>query len=497
MVARTRASLSGATPASRASSGARISDVLRATKSGLNRDAKRAVSQNNANCKPARRPPAAAAAVVTGTDEPVTAAASAAAVQVADRAVKREIEAVPTSVAAIAASPTATQGRPAKRARTIKPESSDATPAIQHPVPPALHPDILDDALRHLSAVDPRFGPLSRRFICRPWTPAGMAVKPNHFRSLALGIMSQQVSGAAARSISRKFVGLFHTPTDADADADAGAAVAVNGAAGAKVKREVVYDVDIDPEVEDGPEARPRPSTAVSAAAAAAATGSAPAMDATAATTSTGTGTGTGTGDTAPREEFAIFPSPASVAAADVLYLKSAGLSLRKAEYVQCLARAFVSGFLSDFFFAQATDAEIVARLTSLRGLGPWSAEMFLMFSLHRVDVLSYGDIGIQRGMSYWLGRDARDKSTHVSKGGGGKFKFVTQRQMDALADTWRPYRSIGCWFMWRVDGVIEHLHPPNETENGELEGQEAEAEVKMEPDIDIEREHAVKQEEV
>ena len=309
--------------------------------------------------------------------------------------------------------------RAPKRVRKVKTE-----PVVDsriHPIPPPLHDDILTDALRHLTSVDPRFEALSRRFVCRPWTAGGLSERPNHFRSLALGIMSQQVSGAAARSISRKFVNLFR-------HADLHAAH---------------VDVDIDPEVEDGPAVKTETQIQIKTE--------------TQIPIKTETDTDTSIADpsSAPaqdREELQNFPTPAQVASADVLYLKSAGLSLRKAEYVQGLALAFVENHLDDAFFASATDDEIVDRLTSLRGLGPWSAEMFLMFSLKRLDVLSYGDIGIQRGMSYWLGKDARDKSSHVVK--GGKFKFVSQTEMDELSDTWRPFRSIGCWYMWRVDSV-------------------------------------------
>jgi DNA-3-methyladenine glycosylase II len=256
-------------------------------------------------------------------------------------------------------------------------------------------PGVLRSALIHLISVDRRFEALSQNYIPRPWLDENLDEQVNHFKSLVLGILSQQVSGAAARSISRKFISLFDDPNASDG----------------------VHKVDMDPEVADGP----------------ASGNAAPAQDAL---------------------ENLFFPTPAMVLEKDVLTLKSAGLSMRKAEYVSGLAQAFQDGQFTDQFFATAPDTEIVARLTSVRGLGPWSAEMFLIFSLKRTDCLSYGDIGIQRGMAHWLGKNVKDKRTHSK----GKFKYVSQQEMDNTSEPWRPFRSIGCWFMWRVNGIIDKV---------------------------------------
>ena len=90
------------------------------------------------------------------------------------------------------------------------------------------------------------------------------------------------------------------------------------------------------------------------------------------------------------------FPTPAQVAACEVVFLRQAGLSGRKAEYIKGLAEKFTSGELSAAMLIRASDEEVLERLTAVRGLGKWSVEMFSCFGLKRMDVLSTGDLGVQ-----------------------------------------------------------------------------------------------------
>lgn len=90
------------------------------------------------------------------------------------------------------------------------------------------------------------------------------------------------------------------------------------------------------------------------------------------------------------------FPLPQEVARCDIATLRTAGLSQRKAEYIQGLAEKFASGELSAQMLARASDEELVEKLTAVRGLGKWSVEMFACFALKRVDVFSTGDLGVQ-----------------------------------------------------------------------------------------------------
>lgn len=90
------------------------------------------------------------------------------------------------------------------------------------------------------------------------------------------------------------------------------------------------------------------------------------------------------------------FPTPEEVARSDLPTLRTAGLSQRKAEYIQGLAEKFANGELSAQMLACASDEELVEKLTAVRGLGRWSVEMFACFALKRIDVFSTGDLGVQ-----------------------------------------------------------------------------------------------------
>lgn len=199
---------------------------------------------------------------------------------------------------------------------------------------------VLQDAITHLCSVDHRFEPLFSRYIPKPWTAEGMSQPKCHFKSLTLSIMSQQVSGAAARSIGKKFVGLFRGLEHSGVSAE----------------------VDMDPEVEDEPKVKLENGVE----------GNVPASDVVVPPSA------------APVNDAladAFYPTAEQVAASDVMYLKSAGLSLRKAEYIQGIAQAFANKDLTDEFFATADDDAIKSKLVSLRGIGPWSAEMFMVGS--------------------------------------------------------------------------------------------------------------------
>lgn len=90
------------------------------------------------------------------------------------------------------------------------------------------------------------------------------------------------------------------------------------------------------------------------------------------------------------------FPTPEEILKLNIPTLRTAGLSQRKAEYIQGLAEKFASGELSAWMLLNASDQELVERLTAVRGLGLWSVEMFACFALKRIDVFSTGDLGVQ-----------------------------------------------------------------------------------------------------
>lgn len=144
------------------------------------------------------------------------------------------------------------------------------------------------------------------------------------------------------------------------------------------------------------------------------------------------------------------FPTPAQVASTDIPRLRLAGLSQRKAEYIQGLAEKFVTGELTTDMLMKATDEEVMEKLTAVRGLGKWSVEMFACFGLKRLDIISTGDLGVQRGMAAFYGKDVKK----LKAKGGGKWKYMSEQEMLDRAAPFAPYRSLFMWYMWRVEDV-------------------------------------------
>jgi DNA-3-methyladenine glycosylase II len=115
--------------------------------------------------------------------------------------------------------------------------------------------------------------------------------------------------------------------------------------------------------------------------------------------------------------------------------LRGVGLSGVKARYVLNLAEAVASGAVPlDAIDDSWTDAKVVEALVSIKGIGVWTAEMFLIFALNRPDVLPVGDLGVRAGL--------RDRH--------GLAELPRPRDCHALAEIWRPYRSIAIWYLWR-----------------------------------------------
>ncbi|KAL5050300.1 hypothetical protein BDW71DRAFT_173563 [Aspergillus fruticulosus] len=148
-------------------------------------------------------------------------------------------------------------------------------------------------------------------------------------------------------------------------------------------------------------------------------------------------------------ENEGYFPTPEEIVRADIPTLRTAGLSQRKAEYIHGLAEKFANGELSARMLLNASDEELLEKLTAVRGLGRWSVEMFACFTLKRTDVFSTGDLGVQRGCAAFLGKDISKL-----KAKGGKFKYMSEKEMLELAAKFAPYRSLFMWYMWRVEEV-------------------------------------------
>jgi DNA-3-methyladenine glycosylase II len=128
-------------------------------------------------------------------------------------------------------------------------------------------------------------------------------------------------------------------------------------------------------------------------------------------------------------------PTPAELAGTSAARLRRAGLSRQKLGYLKDLARRVARGRLALDALESLADEAVIDALTAIRGVGVWTAQMFLMFRLGRLDVLPVQDLGIQKGMlrTYALRR------------------MPGPAQMERIAAGWSPYRSVACWYLWRA----------------------------------------------
>ncbi|HUO05789.1 MAG TPA: DNA-3-methyladenine glycosylase [Candidatus Binataceae bacterium] len=141
----------------------------------------------------------------------------------------------------------------------------------------------------------------------------------------------------------------------------------------------------------------------------------------------------------------ADFPSPERVLATRDPILRSAGLSPQKILYIKDLAAHVRDRTLNFHRFHRMTDDEIIADLTRVKGIGRWTAEMFLMFNLGRADVFPVDDLGIQNALKRAYRMRTRPKKKRMLK----------------IAEQWRPYRSAATWYLWRSLSIVLPELPP------------------------------------
>lgn len=128
-------------------------------------------------------------------------------------------------------------------------------------------------------------------------------------------------------------------------------------------------------------------------------------------------------------------PTPGEILADDPEELRAAaGFSRAKVSYLRSLAEHVISGELELERLDELSDEEVIAELTAVKGLGVWTAHMFLMFHLERPDVLAVGDLGIRRAIERAYGLDG----------------LPDARYMEELAEPWRPHRTLACRYLWR-----------------------------------------------
>jgi DNA-3-methyladenine glycosylase II len=129
------------------------------------------------------------------------------------------------------------------------------------------------------------------------------------------------------------------------------------------------------------------------------------------------------------------FPAPAELRQTPLRKLRAAGLSRQKIGYLRDLARKAADGTLVLGSFGRLSDEAVIENVTQVKGIGRWTAEMFLILSLDRPDVLPVDDLGVQYGF----------KAAYRMRA------LPSAKKMQKIGEAWRPYRSIATWYLWKV----------------------------------------------
>ena len=132
-----------------------------------------------------------------------------------------------------------------------------------------------------------------------------------------------------------------------------------------------------------------------------------------------------------PNEEF---PTAEQILAMGDEKIRSAGISFSKISYIKSVAKAFVSDLIDVEKIRKQSDEEVIVELTQIKGIGRWTAEMILIFTLKRPDVFSIGDLGLRNAITKLYG-------------------ITDRNEMIRLSETWIPHRSTACWYLWRSLG--------------------------------------------
>jgi DNA-3-methyladenine glycosylase II len=128
------------------------------------------------------------------------------------------------------------------------------------------------------------------------------------------------------------------------------------------------------------------------------------------------------------------FPNASDILATRRSKLRSVGLSGMKVEYLKDLARNVAEGRINIKSLSKMSDEEVIEYLTQVKGIGRWTAEMFLIFSLGRPDVLPVHDLGLRKGVQIAFSLSELPKP----------------KQVEDIGERWRPYRSIATWYLWK-----------------------------------------------
>jgi DNA-3-methyladenine glycosylase II len=127
--------------------------------------------------------------------------------------------------------------------------------------------------------------------------------------------------------------------------------------------------------------------------------------------------------------------TPAKILLFNDIDIRSIGVSNAKVTYIKGIAKASTDGNIDLTHIQELSNEKIIEQLTTIKGIGKWTAEMFLIFSLSRIDVFSLGDAGLQRAIK-WLFEIDGD---------------ISAKQMTSISDKWKPYRSLASLYLWEV----------------------------------------------
>lgn len=136
--------------------------------------------------------------------------------------------------------------------------------------------------------------------------------------------------------------------------------------------------------------------------------------------------------------------------------LRGVGLSKQKSAYLKDLSEKTASGLLDFSRLREQPDEEVIAHLTQVKGIGVWTAQMFLMFSLKRENILPTGDFGIRMAMfKHYLDKprpktSTKSRAAKKARKSRRKIKLPSPEQMEKIAKPWEPYRSVASWYLWK-----------------------------------------------
>jgi DNA-3-methyladenine glycosylase II len=129
------------------------------------------------------------------------------------------------------------------------------------------------------------------------------------------------------------------------------------------------------------------------------------------------------------------FPEPGDVLKTEDEKLRHAGISSQKVRYLKDLSKKFIEGIVKPSNFFDMNDDEVIEQLTKVKGIGRWTAEMFLIFSLGRPNVLPLEDLGLQKAIQKWYGFD----------------NIPSKEEIRNIAKKWEPYCTVATWYLWKA----------------------------------------------